>query len=50
MKTTTTCDFCGGDMDLGQEFVYQFESLNFAEHPNLLEIIRRLPYDAGEPF
>ena len=50
MKAATVCDFCGNQMGLGEEFVYQFESIKFAEDPILLALIRRLPDYQGEPL
>jgi hypothetical protein len=50
MNAATICDFCGNQLDLGQEFVYQFESIKFAEDPVLLALIRRLPDYQGEPL
>lgn len=51
MNSTTHCDFCGAALDLGQEFVFQVESLRFVDDPVLLEHIRNLPqYHQGEPL
>jgi hypothetical protein len=44
------CNFCGTKLDLGREFVYQVESLQFEENEFVLETIRRLPYYCGEPL
>jgi hypothetical protein len=46
----THCDFCGADLDLGREFVYQVESIEFESNPMVLEVIRRLPDYYGEPL
>jgi hypothetical protein len=50
VSKATRCDFCREELSLGQEFVYQVESLNFHADPIGLEIIRRLPTYQGEPL
>jgi hypothetical protein len=50
VKEKTYCSHCGAELDLGQEFIYQVESMQFVDDPILLELIRRLPDYHGEPL
>lgn len=50
MLGRTYCDFCNAEMELGREFVYQFESLNFLDDESELERIRLNEDYHGEPL
>lgn len=44
------CQFCGEELDLGREFVYQLESLDFEDDDARLEFIRQAALYYGEPL
>jgi len=50
MGTREFCQFCGEEIDFGQEFVFLVEAQEFEERITPLEFLDRLPLDIGEPF
>jgi predicted nucleic acid-binding Zn ribbon protein len=50
MGTHEFCDFCGAEIDFGQEFFFLVEVQQFEERVAPLEFLDRLPRNIGEPF
>jgi hypothetical protein len=50
MKLTPYCQFCGGPVDLGQEFVYQFETEKWDAAVPGGPVFRVMPEYHGEPL
>ena len=50
MARNAYCHYCGAALDLGHEFLFEVEALDYEEHVAPMAAIRDLPHYCGEPL